>query len=483
MVDSDRNCSSEPTFYDMSASLLSSLDSADNLLGGTEREVDEDDYGDDESALIELDTETFGLPIKMDNIDHQSSNFPDISDEFNCLRHKSSSALSSSADPEKKVRFPKALDGLSEDRPSTSYIGLDSISGSKSSSGTNLSSASRLGSKMDIEQLILSANVMNKFIDKNIEYINMYQSGFFESKSSVSLMSGVQSPNARSAVHSNFELTDLEDCSADTDDTENWSGNDDSLVIQRNHSEQSTGRSSPLGVELARSEELSRDLLDELLIKVAKEFRVDREQEQTEQMEYTCIQVYTAVPLRENIQEVNCSELESISTDGAIQNLIDTFHRILDLSERCPENSAVKSEHDLCSRFIMKNIPSLSFVDFIKRIHDKCHFDTPVYLSATYLLQILFLERSAESNSLELKFKLQRDGLHRLIIALVRISTKLLEDQIHSHDYFSKVCGVTKRLLSKLELSLLKCLSRERLMITMKKLNTPTRILEELNAM
>ena len=115
----------------------------------------------------------------------------------------------------------------------------------------------------------------------------------------------------------------------------------------------------------------------------------------------------------------------------------------------------------------MKSKPTLSSADFLKRIQNKCEYQPTVYLVATFLIDTLFLTRNESGNHvLQLKSKLQEKEVHRVIIAAVRLSTKLLEDFVHSHEYFSKVCGVSKRLLTKLEVSLLICLCNTELMVS-----------------
>ena len=69
-----------------------------------------------------------------------------------------------------------------------------------------------------------------------------------------------------------------------------------------------------------------------------------------------------------------------------------------------------------------------------------------------------------------------------MIIAAVRLSTKLLEDFVHSHEYFSKVCGTSKRLLTKLEVSLLICVCNTKLMVSNRKLAASKLLLNELRS-
>ena len=169
-----------------------------------------------------------------------------------------------------------------------------------------------------------------------------------------------------------------------------------------------------------------------------------------------------------------------ISVEEALSNLSGTINLLLELSkdEKCAIFNNKETEKEYAN-FYMKSKPSLSSVDFLKRIQDKCEYESTVYLVATFLMDTIYLTRN-DNDVLQLKLKLQEKEIHRMIIATVRLSTKLLEDFVHSHEYFSKVCGVSKRLLSKLEVSLLVCLSDSELMISNKKLVASERILDEL---
>ncbi|CCD26655.1 Pcl10p NDAI_0I00860 [Naumovozyma dairenensis CBS 421] len=171
-----------------------------------------------------------------------------------------------------------------------------------------------------------------------------------------------------------------------------------------------------------------------------------------------------------------------IPPQEALNNLKETFSIFLKLSKNDIQENEAASDSTMIrySNFKMKSLPSLTFELYLDRIHTKCEYDSHIYLIATYLLQTLFLERDSTSNSLKLKMKLESTETHRLIIATIRISTKLLEDHVHSHEYFCKVCGISKKLLSKLEISLLLCLKNEKLLMTKNKMIASILILKEL---
>ena len=171
-----------------------------------------------------------------------------------------------------------------------------------------------------------------------------------------------------------------------------------------------------------------------------------------------------------------------ITIDEAINNFKRTIQLIYALSHG--DSSSINYEPTPCNchftNFIFKNTPSLPYEDFVNRIENKCMFDPVVYQAATYLLQILFLKRNHLYEKMILKHRLQENEIHKIIIATIRIAARLVEDHIHSHEYFSKVVGVSKKLLMKLEVKLLLCLKCDGLMILSEKLAASASILQEL---
>lgn len=106
--------------------------------------------------------------------------------------------------------------------------------------------------------------------------------------------------------------------------------------------------------------------------------------------------------------------------------------------------------------FHMKSTPTLSVSDYIDRIESKCCFPPIIYLTACFLLLTYCdLKYDEDTSRFSVSNQIDKFMAHRLIIALIRVSAKLLEDHVHSHSYFSKVCGVSKKLLTKIELSLI----------------------------
>lgn len=195
-----------------------------------------------------------------------------------------------------------------------------------------------------------------------------------------------------------------------------------------------------------------------------------------------------------------------ISVDETIQNFIKTLNLIIKLSNFDANVNASSNENyqnstiDEYRTFTMKNLPSITFEELIYRIQNKCMFGSIIYETATYLLQILLLTRDVDnfgngiSNNdnenidnipirIKLKHILPMNQIHRIVIATIRISGKLTEDSLHSHNYFCKVVGITKKLLSRLESTLLNCLKNDSLIITNEKLSASIMILHHLEEM
>lgn len=217
------------------------------------------------------------------------------------------------------------------------------------------------------------------------------------------------------------------------------------------------------------------------------------------------------------------TENYKISPDDTIQNFIKTLNLMLKLSKLVNANKDSTKEDEVSNRnneigkpiivdkykpFTMKNMPSITFEELIYRIQNKCMFGSIIYETATYLLQILLLtgslaklstdndnnENSTENGdtnentdkipiAFEMRHQLPENQIHRIIIATIRISGKLTEDSLHSHNYFCKVVGITKKLLSRLESALLNCLKNDSLIITSEKLSASIVILKKLEEM
>lgn len=410
-----------------------------------------------------------GLPLKKKSV----TNFKELSedwttgdDEADAVLEIVDSTRSSSMANIKTVRFTQS--------DSTSYSTLPGLK----------------NGKRDVEEMIYNAAEFNEYITHRLDDIKKHDmNGLDTRKGFYNLMNDSSLHNLKDSKigsQSNFNLSDMDGTSIDSDDC------DGLPFLSKNRNADGSSRSYS---ELNSDKE--DDWIDDIVVDL-NQLKIKDEQNLEKRLQE--IRYYTAISLKDH--SINNEELLNMTVEESMNNFIETFRLILQLSDKyntkkhgnedtsghCGENNNKEGNdcNDKCElstepiKFIMKNLPSLSYEDFIKRLQTKCKFNVPLYLSSTYLLQIMFLQRSSDDGSLTLKLQLKQNGLHRLIIAIVRVSCKLLEDQLFSHEYFSKVCGITKKLLTQLELSLLDCLAHERLMITIRKLNSTLPILHEL---
>ncbi|AGO13045.1 AaceriAFL115Wp [[Ashbya] aceris (nom. inval.)] len=117
--------------------------------------------------------------------------------------------------------------------------------------------------------------------------------------------------------------------------------------------------------------------------------------------------------------------------------------------------------------FEMKAAASVTYTQYLDRINSKCMFAPIVYQTAGCLLLRLTLKwPPLEPGPVQIRWPISESYVHRLIVALIRVSTKIVEDTVHSHEYFSKVCGISKKLLMRLELALILVLRGDGLMVT-----------------
>ncbi|CAB4254300.1 similar to Saccharomyces cerevisiae YGL134W PCL10 Pho85p cyclin [Maudiozyma barnettii] len=303
----------------------------------------------------------------------------------------------------------------------------------------------------NVEDLIRSATSMNDFVQDKIGKINDFrthldQNGLYNNNSTVKKNDIYLRSHIGSV--SNFELSDAE--TVPTEDTLNYDIQDN---IDFNFN--------------LESHDIKNNEMDSAQVELNRNIRKYAELKQ--------------VPKDENLQNSiskfeayefdpsNLIQINKVTINEAIRYFTITIEKLLQLSQNINNQSLDKRKRDHdrsdLSSFKMKSIPSLSYHDLITRIQKKCEFEPVIFLQSSHLLQILFIDRSIEdTEEIHLKNKLELHHVHRLIIALVRISCKLLQDKQYSHEYFSKVCGITKRLLTKLEVSLMIAVRNNELM-------------------
>ncbi len=101
----------------------------------------------------------------------------------------------------------------------------------------------------------------------------------------------------------------------------------------------------------------------------------------------------------------------------------------------------------LTRRFWLKSLPSLSVRQYLERIHKFCKLSTSMYLATSYFIYKICID-------LQL-MPLNENNVYRLISACLRVSGKLLEDLNHKPTFFSDICGLSRKDLSRIELGCL----------------------------
>lgn len=465
--------------------------------------------GDDDCLALNdmVEDDTFEIPLKTRYL--RRSNFAELTDDLESLQDTSLNAT-------KKVRFEqgdakKALDKHDE---------IDFVSRSRAES---------LKGKKNVEDLLQYANQVNEYLAQNLEKINTFRSELLNDKVPYKPSSDVATQaTSISASMSNFELSDNELDEYDAMDSSSSMG--DLAILSKSNTSildtvpASKRNRSPSDNKRSRimSNNNSNDHLEEnhndntlenspMMNNSNKNTDVFNSPDLYYHIENFSI---NSPPNNDNkpISDMSrrdgngefksCSmiinqdtlihETPNISTENGVEVLEDTIGFILKLShndtptnEDSNENSVPQDDaydEDEYANFSMKSTPTLSYKQFISRIQSKCMFGSIVYLASAFLLQTLFLTRDKPNGTIVLRHRMQESETHRLVIASIRVATKLLEDFVHSHHYFCKVCGVSKKLLGKLEVSLIICLKKDGLVLTSERLAAAIQIRDELKA-
>ncbi|CAI4052557.1 hypothetical protein N7582_005495 [Saccharomyces uvarum] len=467
---------------------------------------DDDDEDENDSDMCRANDEgedVFDLPLKMGI--SQSRNFSEVNGVLD--------PLSSLHGPSKRVRFEQRRQQQQQQQQQQQH---------NNDFNTDVNLKSPSGKKLDVEQLIQSANEINDYLANNIDKVNSFNSELLSS--SGKLPGKAKSDTATQGTGrldsmSNFALSDTE---LDNDD-------DDYLLDPLANGSSGTPAVDRHGYSLL-DEALSTSDKEKIYTnKINSNSQVDTDDHthesgnttsdnevdtdgSSEAIDYTKFDSFPYPPSltsneeppdlkvlsieseQENEKELrrisllldhyeSIKQLPDLSDDEALSRFRENIDLILQLSKKIDENAnilAISAEDpQKFVNFTMKNPPSLSFKDFIDRIQNKCMFGAIVYLGATYLLQLVFLTRDELDGPIKLKAKLQEDQTHRIIISTIRIATKLLEDFVHSQNYICKVFGISKRLLTKLEISFLASVNFDGLMITCEKLEKTSHILDD----
>ncbi|AQZ13154.1 PCL10 (YGL134W) and PCL8 (YPL219W) [Zygosaccharomyces parabailii] len=431
------------------------------------------------SDMEEDDDDTFELPIKASH--SRSNNFSALTDDSGSLRSYSSNNV------DKKVRF-EAGDNSSDNLPKHND-GPDVVSRSRSDS---------LKSRRKVEELLHYANQVNEYLAVNLEKIDLFRSEILDGGlPNKSISNETTATPTISGSVSNFDLSESE-----IEEVKSGRSTNSELCSNSNMSDVSLLRTSPTSQEQSESFDLDsssgeaeeHDVASLYLrhdkhtefASLAQVIRhnssMNSEKTVTNEMDESSGKG-SLIMGRDGLSDVLSDEL---TQEEALKVFQETIEFILIMSQRddygkTTDESSIDRTLNY-SQFIMKSLPTLSYQDLIHRIHSKCVYSPVVYLASAYLFQVLCLTRKEPKGFLCLKHCLQETEVHRLLIACVRVATKITEDYVHSHQYFCKVCGISRRLLSRLEVSLVTCLKNDCFMMTSKKLGASPLIRDELKA-
>lgn len=462
---------------------------------------------DDQMALEDMaDDDSFEIPLKTRY--SRSSNFSELTDDLSEGRDGNTN----SGSVEKKVRF----------EPGDGRDGQDAQTGDALNHGVSRSRSDSIKGKKNIEDLLQYANQVNDYLAQNLEKINTFRSELLSNDHAYKPLSDVATQATTiSASMSNFELSDNENDEHDAlagptvgeiskNDMSFFNKSNDSLMktvskkssppdTAGSHSDDNIYRENPsidhtlenspqLNESKGNTDVLNSPELTQHIQKLAINLPFDISNVRTntdfkdEKLDDHPTPGKCSLVLSHSNTRIH--ETPDLSPEQGIEVLQDTIDLILYLSKSDTLGVVKDQEADSneFANFNMKSTPTVTYKQFISRIQCKCMFGSIVYLAAALLIQTLFLTRDKPDGSLILRRRLQETQTHRLIIATVRVATKLLEDFVHSHQYFCKVCGVSKKLLTRLEVALIICLKNDGLVITSEKLAATQQIRDELRA-
>lgn len=457
--------------------LMGSLSELD--LNSVETSKPGNGFNGSDFLLFNHDDSIFELPLK-DKYNLKGSNFSELNDDL-LTTH-----VPVLSHPSKKVRFEnddaehknEAGDHEEDGGGSTTSVSHHGNETDRDSLPTSPHSRSRL----EVENLLEKANAFNEFVGDNLERINTLSSDVLAPPRIMS--QGRMGSEARSDSISGFALSDSEyDADSILERVNSQNANDPfthSNILSQLGGTYDSLRNSPVYTGISNNfidgDNSSNDTFnawDHFELQVPETLKPDMQKRMAEPEDNRSML----------LSKYECNnELFEISVEEALQNYLDTLKKIMEYSR---DDSRYISELDSdpnYQTFAMKSAPSIEYERFVQRIQSKCMFGSIIYLGATYLLQILFLTRENREGPVKLKRKLLDNEVHRVVIGTIRISTKLLEDFVHSQEYICKVCGISKRLMTKLELGLIFCLKDDNLLVNSEKLMATKFIVDDLRA-
>lgn len=431
--------------------------------------------------LFNHDDSIFELPLK-DKYNLKGSNFSELNDDLLATH------VPVLSHPSKKVRFENS-DNVPDQQGDTEEEGSGSTTSvshqEHESDRDSLPTSPHTKSRIEVENLLEKANAFNEFVSENIERMNPISSEILAPPRINS--QGRMGSDARSDSISGFALSDSE--------------YDADSVLERVNSQNTNDPFTHSNIESQLGGTFDNLRNSPVYTGITNNFVDDDNSGSTSNNNYTEFEEFEIqVPddfkpnalKKADIQDNQSllfskygfnSELNDISVEEALENYLETLELIINNSKDESKLAAYMDDDPHYETFSMRSAPSIEYRRFVQRIQNKCMFGSIIYLGATYLVQILFLKREDQNGPVRLKRRLHENEIHRVIIGTIRISTKLLEDFVHSHEYICKVCGISKKLMTKIELALIFCLKNDNLLVNSAKLMATKYILDDLRAM
>jgi len=110
-------------------------------------------------------------------------------------------------------------------------------------------------------------------------------------------------------------------------------------------------------------------------------------------------------------------------------------------------NIKIMQNEVLAKRFLLKTDPPVTVVEYLERINHYCELSAGVYLTSS-----LYLYNLVHKNEV---LSLNDRNIHRILIAALRVSCKMIEDINHRQSFISKIGGISDKDLLSLEISFL----------------------------
>lgn len=123
------------------------------------------------------------------------------------------------------------------------------------------------------------------------------------------------------------------------------------------------------------------------------------------------------------------------------------------LTDICEESTTTQDTNNvLIKPFLTKKIPSISIKQFFERIVKYTKLE-----NSTLVLILIYIDRLCDIQ----KFRLNYYNIHKIIVAAMIIAIKYNEDDYFDSIFYSKVGGVSRKELDKLEYQMLALINFE----------------------